>query len=248
MDSYVAFAGSYDELTTDVPYGAFADFYEDIFNVNGLKPNSLIDLACGTGTLTEIMAGRGYDMTAVDSSPDMLAVAADKLSGLDNRPLLLCQRLEELDLYGTVDTAYCSLDAINYIPGSLLPEVFERVRLFLEPGGIFIFDINTPEKLRGLDGQIFIDETDDDFCVWRAEIDEDINACVYGMDLFQRRGELWERSNEEHIEYMHDLGDIKNMLSAAGLTDIRVYGNLRMEAPGPDEQRVFFTARKSVNI
>ena len=68
------------------------------------------------------------------------------------------------------------------------------------------------------------------------------------MDLFQRRGELWERSNEEHIEYMHDLGDIKNMLSAAGLTDIRVYGNLRMEAPGPDEQRVFFTARKSVNI
>lgn len=248
MDSYVAFASSYDELTTDVPYGAFADFYEDIFRSNGLKPNSLIDLACGTGTLTEIMADRGYDMTAVDSSPDMLAVAADKLSGLENRPLLLCQRLEELDLYGTVDAAYCSLDAINYIPGNLLPEVFGRVRLFLEPGGIFIFDVNTPEKLRGLDGQIFIDETDDDFCVWRAEIDENINACVYGMDLFQRRGGLWKRSNEEHIEYIHRLDDIKNMLEAAGFIDVMEYGNLRMEAPKKGEQRVFFTARKSSNI
>ena len=245
MDSYVAFAGSYDELTTDVPYGAFADFYEDIFAYNQIKPKSLIDLACGTGTLTEIMAERGYDMTAVDASPDMLAVAADKLSKFESRPLLLCQRLEDLDLYGTVDAAYCSLDAINYISPDVLQEVFRRICLFLEPGGIFIFDINTPEKLKKLDGEVFVDETDDTFCVWRAEIDDDINACIYGMDLFQLRGGLWERSKEEHIEYMHNPEELPAMLLNAGFTDdIRIYADLRMTPPEPDEQRIFISVRK----
>lgn len=244
MDSYVDFAGAYDTLTTDVPYGTFADFYEQIFEQYGIKPVSLIDLACGTGTLTEILCKRGYDMTAVDASADMLAVAMEKFWELENRPLVLCQRLEELDLYGTVDAAVCSLDAVNYISPDVLPQAFERIRLFLEPGGVFIFDINSPKKLKGLDGQMFIDERDDDYCVWRAVIDEEINACVYGVDLFRRKGKLWKRSREEHIEYIHEPNNIVAMLKNAGMTDINMYGELTMQHPSENEQRIFFAARK----
>lgn len=244
MDSYVDFAGSYDTLTTDVPYGAFADFYEQIFDEYGVKPNSLIDLACGTGTLTEILCRRGYDMTAVDASAEMLSVAMEKFWDLENRPLVLCQKLEELDLYGTVDAACCSLDAINYIAPEILPQVFDRVRLFLEPGGVFIFDINSPNKLKSLDGQMFIDESDDDFCVWRAVIDVEINACVYGVDLFQKKGKLWKRSREEHIEYIHGTEDIVSMLKNSGMTDINIYGEFALQPPAENEQRIFFAARK----
>ena len=244
MDSYVAFAGSYDELTTDVPYGAFADFYEDIFKVNGLKPNSLIDLACGTGTLTEIMAGRGYDMTAVDSSPDMLAVAADKLSGLDNRPLLLCQRLEELDLYGTIDVCLCCLDSVNYVTDpALLQRAFDRVHLFLEPKtGLFVFDINTPEKFARIDGNSYVREDDDVFCVWQAAVEDDL--CAYQFDIFERDGDAWDRAQETHEERNYTIETLTAMLEKAGFAEIKTYGDQSFAPVRGGEDRIYFTARK----
>ena len=145
MSSYVSLAKYYDNLTTDVPYGTFADFYEQIFKRFDLKPVTILDMACGTGTLTRILCERGYDMIASDGSPDMLMSAMEKLSDLESMPLLLCQNMNELDLYGTVDSIICSLDVINYVEKDVLPEVLRRVMLFLEPGGIFIFDINTPD-------------------------------------------------------------------------------------------------------
>lgn len=244
MSSYVSLAKYYDNLTTDVPYGTFADFYEQIFNRFELKPNTVLDMACGTGTLTRILCERGYDMIASDGSPDMLMSAMDKLSDLENMPLLLCQNMDELDLYGTVDAIICSLDGINYVQKDVLPEVLRRVMLFLEPGGIFIFDINTPEKLLGLDGEMFIDETDDVYCVWRAEHDVELDACVYGMDIFEKTGKLWRRTKEEHYEYIYKLDEMNTLLSAAGFEDINIFAELKLEAPKMGEQRVFFTARK----
>ncbi|MBQ9857777.1 MAG: class I SAM-dependent methyltransferase [Oscillospiraceae bacterium] len=244
MSSYVSLAKYYDKLTTDVPYGTFADFYEQIFKRFDLKPVTILDMACGTGTLTRILCERGYDMIASDGSPDMLMSAMEKLSDLESMPLLLCQNMNELDLYGTVDSIICSLDGINYVEKDVLPEVLRRVMLFLEPGGIFIFDINTPEKLLGLDGEMFIDETDDVYCVWRAEYDEELDACVYGMDIFEKKGKLWHRTKEEHYEYIYRLDEMKSLLENAGFEDINIFAELKLEYPGNNEQRVFFTARK----
>ena len=244
MSSYVSLAKFYDNLTTDVPYGTFADFYEEIYRKFSISPHSILDMACGTGTLTRILCERGYDVIACDGSPEMLTAAMDKLSDLENMPLLLCQNMNELDLYGTVDAIVCSLDGINYVPKDSLPEVLKRVMLFLEPGGIFIFDINTPEKLLGLDGEMFIDETDDVFCVWRAEHDAELDACVYGMDIFEKHGKLWHRTQEEHIEYIYKIEEMVSLLNDTGFKDINVFGEFVLNAPVNGEQRVFFTVRK----
>ena len=134
MSQYISLAGVYDGLTADVPYGAFASFYEKVFSLYGIKPQIVLDMACGTGTLTSIMADRGFEMIGVDASEEMLAVAYEKTEKCKIKPLLLCQRLEDLDLYGTVGAAVSSLDCLNYIHSEKLAEVFRKLHLFIEPG------------------------------------------------------------------------------------------------------------------
>jgi SAM-dependent methyltransferase len=244
MSAYTSLARYYDALTPDVPYERFADFYEEIFALMGAKVRTIADLACGTGTLTHILAERGYDLIGIDASEDMLAEAMNKLCDLAPMPLLICQRLEALDLYGTVDAAVCALDGMNYLPPDALMTALRRIHLFLEPGGLLIFDVNTPHKLRGLDGQVFLDEKEDIFCVWRAEFDREENACRYGIDLFTRQGKLWARHSEEHIEYAHEPSWLTERLSEAGFCDIRLFGDLEVHPPSEDAMRVFLAARK----
>ena len=116
-------------------------------------------------------------------------------------PLFICQGAGELDLYGTVDAAYSSLDSLSYVPLDELDECFRRLRLFIRPGGVLVFDLRTPEFLRGMDGSVSVDETDDVFCVWRGRFDEEAQAMRYGMDIFSRvKGDTYSHANEEHIE------------------------------------------------
>ena len=173
MSCYGPLASWYDQLTGDVPYEQFANFYEAEFARAGGEFRLLLDLCCGTGTLTWLMARRGYELIAVDASVDMLMQAREKPVELKTPPLFLLQDAAELDLYGTVDAAYCSLDGMNYIPPEDLPEVFRRLRLFIRPGGLLIFDIRTPEWLRALDGEVFVDENEEVLCLWRADFDEE---------------------------------------------------------------------------
>lgn len=244
MNAYTSLAEFYDLLTRDVPYQAIADYYEALFRRAGIQARTILDMACGTGTLTCMLADRGFEMIGVDASSDMLTVAAEKANGRENRPLLLHQPLECLDLYGTVDAAVCALDGINYIKPDRLPEVFRRVLLFLEPGGIFIFDIHTPSKLMSLDGEVSLDETEDVFCVWRAAFDQKENACRYGMDIFARDGSKWRRSGEVHVEYAYEPSKLEMMLLEAGFEKVELYGNLTLSAPTVSDQRLFITARK----
>ena len=125
-------------------------------------------------------------------------------------------------------------------------KAIRRVYKTLNPGGIFIFDVNTPEKLRAMDGQVFLDEDDDVYCVWRGEFDERTNICSYGMDLFQRNGETWQRSFEEHQEYAYTVQQLTEYLKAAGFTHIKVYGDGVMTGPQAGEQRIYFSARKGI--
>lgn len=245
MKSYSSLAQFYDSLTNDVPYKAIADFYESIFLKNDLRVKTILDLACGTGTLTCMLAGRGYDMIGVDASAEMLSVAEQKSYGLFNKPMFLNQTMERLDLYGTVDAVVCTLDGINYVKPEKLRDVFHRVHLFLEPGGVFIFDIHTPSMLKSLDGEVFLDETEAVYCVWRTEFDEKENACVYGMDIFAREGKKWTRSREEHIEYAYEVQTLVDLLTFEGFSAIALFGDITFEPPSKNEKRLFITASKT---
>ena len=123
-------------------------------------------------------------------------------------------------------------------------EAIRRAYKALNPGGCFIFDVNTPEKLRAMDGQVFLDEDDDVYCVWRGAFDEETNICSYGMDLFQRIGAHWQRSFEEHCEYAYSAQQLTGWLKKAGFTSIRVYGDRKLSPPEDGEQRIFIKARK----
>ena len=245
MGAYEALAASYDRLTNDVDYEATVNFYEEILRQEGLKPRTAVDLACGTGSVAAILARRGLRVTAVDMSEEMLTVAQQKTAEMENPPRFLCQPLQRLWLDRGVDLAVCALDSLDYITNPAdCAEAIRRIYKALNPGGIFIFDVNTPEKLRAMDGQIFLDEDDDVYCVWRGEFDEASNICSYGMDLFQRRGGLWQRSFEEHREYAYSREQLTEYLRAAGFTHIGVYADRLFEAPRVGEQRIYFKARK----
>ena len=248
MDSYQFLAGCYDELTYDVPYPRWADYIEKHFRRRGLPGNIVLDLACGTGSLTRELAQRGYEMIGVDLSPEMLAEAAEKNRDVgDIPPIFLCQPMEQLDLYGTIDACVCCLDSVNYVTSpKKLQKAFERVHLFLMPGGLFLFDINTPEKLQGLDGQVFLDETEDTYCVWRAEYSKRSRICSYFMDIFRLDPDSgqWDRGEELHEERAYTIPELTGFLEQAGFRDIKVYGELKLRPPVPNEGRVFFVARK----
>ena len=245
MDAYKNLAASYDRLTNDVDYEATVAFYEEILRREGLAPRTVVDLACGTGSVTEILARKGYRVTGVDMSEEMLTEAAMKTMDMLEPPMYSCQLLQELRLPRGVDMAVCALDSLDYIldPADC-KEAIRRAYKALNPGGIFIFDVNTPEKLRAMDDQVFLDEDDDVYCVWRGEFDEETNICSYGMDLFQREGKMWRRSFEEHREYAYSQEQLTEFLKDAGFTHIRVYADRLFEAPREGEQRIYFKARK----
>ena len=245
MDAYKALAVSYDRLTNDVDYEAVVDFYMQILQRENLRPRTAVDLACGTGSVAILLAERGMQVIAVDISEDMLTVAAEKSVQLDNPPRWICQPLQQLQLPRGVDLAVCALDSLDYITDPAdCAQAIKRIYKALNPGGIFIFDVNTPEKLRAMDGQVFLDEDDDVYCVWRGEFDESTNICSYGMDLFQREGQCWYRSFEEHQEYAYSQEQLTGFLKDAGFTHIEVYADRLFETPRPGEQRLYFKARK----
>ncbi len=245
MNAYHALAQSYDRLTNDVDYAAVVDFYFEILNREAVFPKTAVDLACGTGSVSLLLCSRGLQVTAVDLSEDMLTVAQEKAQGISNPPLFVRQDLTRLQLPKGVDLAVCALDSLDYIlEPDQCRQAIRRIYKVLNPGGIFIFDVNTPQKLKAMDGQVFLDEDADVYCVWRGEFDEDTNICTYGMDLFQRQGDLWLRSQEEHQEYAYTQQQLTGFLKDAGFTHIAVYGDRRMEKPNDNDQRIYFKARK----
>lgn len=244
MDSYTVLAEFYDQLTTDVPYIRWADYIEKQFARNKTSVHSIVELGCGTGSLAAILAQRGYQVTAVDLSPDMLSAAAEKCEGLDVQ--LICQDMSKLSLPQHADAVICCLDSLNYVTRStLVQRTFQKVFHALKPGGLFLFDVKTPLALEGADGQVYIDENEDLFCVWRGEYDQRRRICGYGIDLFvlQEDGS-WYRDGEYHEEYTYTMDELAGWLKDAGFSRIKQFGNLRMSAPRADEERVFFTARK----
>ncbi len=249
MNAYHNLARSYDRLTADVDYEKIVAFYHAILEKEQLRPRTAVDLACGTGSVALLLAREGLEVVGVDLSEEMLTVAAQRAQEADVFIQYTCQSLQRLRLPRGVDLAVCALDGLDYIldPADCAAAI-RRIYKALNPGGIFIFDVNTPEKLRAMDGQVFLDEDDDVYCVWRGEFDENTNICSYGMDLFQRRGNVWERSFEEHREYAYSHEQLTGYLKAAGFTDIHIYADSLLQPPRAGEQRIYFSARKGRRV
>lgn len=247
MSCYEALAASYDGLTRDIPYEKYLRFFKTLLRRYGVKAATVLDLACGTGSLSVLLAKHGYRVLGVDRSEEMLTVAAEKAMELEeNQPFFAAQPMQRLKIPEPVDACVCALDSINYVTKPQdVQKAFRRVYESLRPGGLFVFDINTPYKLEGLDGQVFLDETEDSYCVWRAVYDKRHSLCRYGMDLFQQANDgLWERSFEEHVERAYTPEELSQWLTDAGFAQVERFANLRLEAPEADELRIFFAAKK----
>lgn len=242
--AYTALARGYDRLTADVDYGRWADYLERHFRRLKRPVETVLELGCGTGSLTRLLAGRGYAVSAVDLSPDMLAVAEQKCRGLDVG--FFCQDMTKFRLGRPVDAAVSCLDSVNYVTRPrALGRMFRNVYHALAPGGLFLFDVKTPAALEGADGQTCLDEDDDVYCVWRADYYPRRRVCAYGLDLFTRQPDgRWLREGEYHEEYAYTQSELEGFLREAGFRRVRQYGDKTMAVPRPGAQRVFFAAGK----
>ena len=228
MNYYAALAPFYDVFMADFPYAAYAALCRQVFAAAKRPVASVLDLACGTGTLSCMLAEQGCDVIACDASPEMLSVALAKRRG--ENPLFICQEMEALDLFGTVSAAVCSLDGISHLTPEQLPAVFARVRLFMEPEAPFLFDVNTEEKLRGQDGACFCDEAERAFCIWQADFDG--ASSTFYTELFVQEGQLWRRESAEHMEYVHSPAALQAALRQAGFQGAQCLGELFSDCPG----------------
>jgi len=253
--AYEVLSSAYDMLTRDVDYESIAASIVRLFRSRGLERGTVLDLACGTGTLSYLLAKAGYEVIGIDSSGEMLAMADFKRDDAGDviQPIFIMQDMRDLDLYGTVDACVCMLDSVNYIlePEDLL-KVFRRVHLFLNPGGIFLFDANTPVHFMNVDGKTFCDEDESAgvFCVWGIARTDDPNIYQYKVDLFTRVGDgnrrdLWRRDSEEQFEYAYEPELLRTLLSRAGFTDIKMSSGIEGEALTGNESRIYVTALKA---
>lgn len=244
MSSYEMLASCYDKLTQDVEYEEWAKYLGQHLENPPIPGKIVLDLACGTGSLTFALAEMGYEMIGADMSEDMLAQAMEKSYEFQGqRPMFLCQSMETLDLYGTIDGCVCCLDSVNYVTEpQVLQKALERVFLFLAPGGKFLFDIKSPYAFSQQDGQFSLDESEDFYCVWRTESQDSLSQHV--IDLFQKKGELWQRDQEIHSQRIYDRETMEGYLRECGFCNVQVFGNLTFSPPSPQEERLFFSAEK----
>lgn len=247
MGGYHVFSRFYDNLTFNVDYVKRAEYLQSVLSLYDHPWGLTLDLACGTGSLTAALKKRGIDIFGVDGSQEMLSEAMDKAYDEGLSILYLCQGMESLDLYGTIDTCVCTLDSLNHITEkSRLQAAFDRVGLFMNPGGMFVFDVNTVYKHRHiLADNTFVYDTDQVFCVWQNSLKEN-NIVNIELDLFEREGEsggLYRRHNERFSERAYEIGELKEMLAHAGFETLAVYHDMTTEDLRADSDRAVFVAR-----
>lgn len=247
MSSYNGLAGSYDAMMTDASYLKRVNWLERLFRKSAIPVRSVLDLACGTGTVSCLLAERGYQVIATDGSEEMLTQAMLKAAMLEEcAPVFLHQTMPKLRLLEPVDAAVSTIDSLNYLTRERdIRETFKRVYQWLKPGGQFIFDVNTPYKLRRMDQQMYMDETEDSFCVWRTFFSERTQICTYQVDLFREQEDgAWERSFEEHREKAWTMEQLELFLKDAGFAKVTVTGDMTMRPPKETEDRWLIRAEK----
>ncbi len=240
--SYNSFALVYDALTQDVEYAKRAEYIKKLLSKNGCDSGILLDLACGTGTLSKYLAEYGYDMILADMSPDMLALAAEKLPDA----LIICQDMRKLKLYSSVNAVVCSLDGINHLTKPAdVKKAFLSVSKHLKKGGVFVFDINTLYKHENVLGNnTFVYETDNAYLVWQNFYKSKSKTVDMCLDIFFSEGDSYVREYEEFSERAYELGDICQWLEETGFSVSGVYDDMKFTKPKNNSQRVYISAVK----
>ncbi len=247
---YDLIAPFYDEANGELDYGAWADFFERLIKryMKDFRPELILDLGCGTGRMTLELAARGYDMTGVDNSPEMLneARAAAEARGLDKSILFLCQDMTDFELYGTVDVTVSCLDCINHLTTpQQLCDCFALVHNYLIPDGLFLFDINGRHKFETVYAtQTYTVESEDSFCIWENCYDEKSRLCDFYITLFKECEDgRYERFEDTQTERMYTLRSIKKHLSDAGFEWLGAFADFDGRDATDADDRIYIVAR-----
>lgn len=245
--SYGAFASVYDILMDNVNYEAWADYLKERLKEYGIFDGLVLELGCGTGTMTELLSEAGYDMIGVDNSGEMLAEAMEKRVESGHDILYLLQDMQEFELYGTVRAIISVCDSMNYVTEEEeLLKVFKLANNYLDPGGILIFDMNTVYKYEEILGDRTIAENREDCSfIWENSYDPETGINVYELALFLSREDgLYEKEEEVHYQRAYPQECVTELLEKAGLEVLAVYDAYTLEAPRMDSERLTFVARE----
>ena len=246
MEAYTGFAQVYDTFMDNVPYEEWTDYYKEILREHGVMDGIVLDLGCGTGSMTELLAEQGYDMIGVDNSEEMLDLAMEKRAASGQDILYLLQDMRKFELYGTVRAVISACDSVNYLtePGDLV-KVFSLVNNYLDPGGLFLFDFNTEYKYRELLGDTTIAENREECSfIWENYYDLQERINEYDLTIFVREGELYRKFEETHFQRGYTVSEVADALREAGLELVALYDDFTREEPGEDSARVCVVARE----
>ncbi|MDQ0876996.1 SAM-dependent methyltransferase [Paenibacillus sp. V4I3] len=251
--SYEKFAYTYDRLMNSMPYEDWLRFVKESFERFGMKPSTIVDLGCGTGNLTIPLALEGYQLTGIDLSEDMLAVAEQKTgehkSQLRGGTIHWVQQdLREWDLGEQVDVALSICDSLNYLlEEEDIVDAFRQTFKGLKPGGLFLFDVHTPEQLFAYaDSQPFFLNEDDVAYIWTSELDEERVQIEHELTIFVKDSgkDSFRRIDETHLQRAYSLHWLKEMLLAVGFTEVQMAADFTWEQPTSMTERAFFIAKK----
>lgn len=248
MEAYTNLAAVYDTFMDNIPYEEWGDYLKELLKKNQVEEGLVLDLGCGTGTMTEILAEAGYDMIGVDNSEDMLEIAMEKKEKSGHDILYLLQDMREFELYGTVKAVVSICDSVNYITEEEeLLEVFRLVNNYLDPKGIFIFDFNTEYKYREILGDSTIAENREECSfIWENYYYEEERINEYELSLFIREedSDLYRKYEETHFQKAYDLPVIQRLIEESGLEYIAAYDAFSHNAPTEESERIYIIARE----
>lgn len=229
----------------DIDYSKWADYIEEIFNANVLKPKLILDLGCGTGEFSIEMARRGYDVIGLDVSSDMLSCARDKAESAGVDILFLNQDMTNFELYGTVDAVVCLMDSMNYITDKRdIKRLFKLVKNYLNPNGLFIFDINSCYKLKKVLGNnVFYEVNDDVSYIWQNSYDAGSGICEFELTFFVKHGDTYRKYDEVHRERAYGALELKEMACSFGIEVLGIYDELSFSKYTEKSTRIFFVCR-----
>lgn len=245
MEAYTGFAQVYDIFMDNTPYKEWAERIRTILAKEGIKEGLVLDLGCGTGSLTTILSDLGYDMIGVDLSPEMLQIAQDKRKGRDI--LYLCQDMREFELYGTVRAVVSVCDSVNYLTeNGDLTECFRLVNNYLDPSGLFIFDFNTLYKYRDVIGETTIAENREEASfIWENYFDEEEQLNEYELTIFAKEGNgLYRKFEEVHLQRGYTLSQMKEALKSAGMEFVDAFDSDTLKEPTDESERILVIAKE----